>query len=97
MGRRHRQKPGVYLIQDERGPIKIGVTSLTGEYKLRAVQYGNPRPLRLLAIVDGTERHEELLHRMLIKFWIHGEWFEVPTGKPREAILKFFQLDNTYL
>src|SRR5262249_46947755 len=70
------QTRGLYFIQDEAGPIKIGVAD-DAVARLRSLQGGNPRELLLLAYVpdapDGLERE---LHLRLIDRRMRGEWFE---------------------
>lgn len=54
----------IYFIQEQPdGAIKIGHTA-TGNVRerLRKMQTGNSRPLRVLGVTDGTFATEGLLH-----------------------------------
>lgn len=62
----------VYAISDG-SAIKIGKTDGHPIQRLRSLQTGNPRPLRLLAYTQGQER---LLHTYFSQEAIHGEWFK---------------------
>lgn len=66
----------IYFIQEGLdGPIKIG-TALDVAKRLKPLQAGNPRPLRVLALSPGDWRDETRLHMKLSRHHIRGEWFE---------------------
>lgn len=89
-----RAKSGIYLVKDPSGPIKLGITGLTPEYRMRGIQGGNPRPLTLLACKDGDHRHEKILQEVLKDYHIHHEWFHPPQGKALNVLLQFFDLEH---
>lgn len=66
---------GVYFIQDEDGPIKIGYGS-DPIARLRLLQVGNPRELTMLGWFEAPVEVERNLHRRLAAYQIRGEWFE---------------------
>lgn len=64
----------IYAEQVER--VKIGFTRTSVEKRLSELQCGSPVPLTLLAIIGGTVKHEQELHRLFKRFHVRGEWFE---------------------
>lgn len=69
----------VYLVAEaEEGPVKIGRSS---DYwkRLKEIQIGNPRPLRLKALLYTRECEviEAQVHDRLGRRRIRGEWFDV--------------------
>lgn len=76
----------VYLIcEADDGPIKIGYGKdpIT---RLRDMQTGNPRPLRIERVVIGGRAVEKMLHQMWLSFAVGGsagtEWFR-PEARPQ--------------
>lgn len=71
----------VYLLQSgDSNEIKIGFSSQIGR-RLRALQTGQPKRLKVLAMVNGDRTVESLLHRIFADFRIPDagtEWFELP-------------------
>ena len=74
----------VYFIQEgDDGPIKIGVSTIGSVHgRLRSVQRGNPRVLRLRRVVRGGYGLEGTLHKRYAEHRMVGEWFE-----PHEEVL----------
>ena len=75
----------VYIIAESKiSPVKIGVAgSLNG--RLRELQIGNPRRLRLLYSIEvgghrRARRVESMVHALCAEHRIRGEWFK------REAV-----------
>jgi len=69
----------VYFIQARYGAIKIGHSS-DPEARLRCLQTGTSKPLRLIAKFPFESRAEAAglereLHRKLHKYRCRGEWF----------------------
>ena len=65
----------VYFIQEgENGPIKIG-RSGNPEKRLGNLQEGNPRKLKIIAVLHGDRQRENEIHHELRRFGIRGEWF----------------------
>lgn len=67
----------VYFVQAGRnGPIKIGVTTVWVEERMKTLQCGNHRELRLVGIIccRGHEL-EARIHRHFAPSRIRGEWF----------------------
>jgi hypothetical protein len=67
----------VYFIQEGKdGPIKIGVsTQARLRSRVRELQTGNHRCLRLLGSFGGGLPEERRLHRELWDHLLGGEWF----------------------
>lgn len=74
-----RRLRGVYFIQEGgSGPIKIGhAAGVDGVWtRFVSLQMGNPRPLRLLHVIEGAEKaHEDELHARFARLHMRGEWF----------------------
>lgn len=68
----------IYYIQDEGGPIKIGLTHTENnlQSRLSQCQVSNPRKLTLLAVEPGDAQREKDLHKQFSKYHIRGEWFK---------------------
>jgi len=67
----------VYLIKEDGryGAVKIG-TGWNPALRLRTFQVGNPRRLRLVAVLADPEHvWEQRLHTVFNKEHIRGEWF----------------------
>lgn len=66
----------VYFVQDtERGLIKVGFTTKEMRGRLKELQCGNPFPIAVLALVQGTRLDEKLLHDRFEILRFRGEWF----------------------
>lgn len=63
----------VYLITDETA-YKIGY-SVNPQKRVAELQTGNPRVLKLVASMPGTEADEKALHAKYIKHNLLQEWF----------------------
>ena len=68
----------VYMVSDGRY-IKIGVTK-NMERRIRSISTGNPRPLKIMAIIDvgyNLDAHsvEKDLHEHIAEARATGEWF----------------------
>lgn len=75
---------GLYFIQEgEDGPIKIGRGEAEG--RMKALQTGNPRELRVRAAVPNEGYTEIFWHAVFKDARIRGEWFR-PTAELRAAI-----------
>ena len=61
-----------YFIEDETGPIKIGI-SYDAVHRLETLQLANPRRLKLLGYLPANR--EEILHTQFAHARIRGEWF----------------------
>lgn len=66
----------VYLVQagPRGGPVKIGY-SRTPLKRIRKMQTGNPRRLRLLAVIDGPRSLERRIQETFKLDRVNGEWF----------------------
>ena len=58
------------------GPIKIGFTSSHAEKRMAQLQTGHHEKLHLLGTIPGSISDEKSLHKELVNYHIHGEWFE---------------------
>ena len=72
---RSAKKGFVYLLCDGSGYWKIGWTQYECEKRIKELQCGNPKQLRLIAQIDGSLGDEARLHQRFASFWIRGEWF----------------------
>ena len=65
----------IYLIANrEEDFCKIGF-SLSPDARLLQLQTGNPYPLELVAVIEGTIIEEKELHKKFADFKLEGEWF----------------------
>jgi hypothetical protein len=85
----------LYIIDMEGAPFfKLGYsghpTSVEG--RLRALQPGNPKQLKVLLVVEGEWEIEQRLHRLLRALNVHaprGEWFIwTPVTREMAELLK---------
>lgn len=78
-------EPGfVYFVQAvEGGPIKIG-WSVDPDKRLKELQGGNPKELKLIGIEAGDMQHERELHGRFRDHRMFGEWF-----MPEPVILEY--------
>lgn len=65
----------VYFIQSGAGPIKIGFTVGDPIDRMKTLQTGSPKTLRLLAAIKATPQMERFLHKALRRHRLRGEWF----------------------
>lgn len=74
-----RRKRGTYVYFVEAigsGRVKIGFTK-SPEDRLGSIQTGCPFPLKLLAVVAGSEFDESELHERFASYRSQGEWFRL--------------------
>lgn len=73
----HKNPPFIYFIrQGHNGPIKIGFTKADIYGRIKRLQTGNHLPLKVLAIIDGASKKQEVsLHSKFSAFKVYGEWF----------------------
>ena len=94
--RKPRPQCFVYVLQAEGDtPIKIGKAKDV-HHRMAVLQTGNPRPLRLRAVLVGDLELEAELHRELRGRRMVGEWFDymrVPLSPYKEET----EDDNTIL
>lgn len=77
----------VYLISDESGRVKIGVSNdIDG--RLRSLQTANPEKLTLLATCHGGEALEKRLHERYEDRRLEREWFKLKRGVVGDLILE---------
>lgn len=72
----------LYLIADPGGAVKVGIAECA-EQRLRDLQTGNPRKLRLIQAWahDDARRIEARVHATLRRFRTYGEWFALAAEK----------------
>lgn len=83
------QVAGVYVIaESDTGPCKIGF-AVDAPARLKFLQAGNPRPLRLVSCVPHVMHRdiERRVHWALANRQIHGEWFDVTAADATAAVL----------
>lgn len=77
----------IYFIQEgENGPVKVG-KGVSTVARIKQLQTGNPRPLKIYAVVPGYSSLETRIKKDLAEFQINGEWFN-STSKLFEYIDK---------
>lgn len=82
--RRPRRRGWVYFVASGESAIKVGVAR-DEKARLKALQIGNPVPLKLLAVVPGDGDTELRLHRAFSDYRISGEWFRLE-GPVKELV-----------
>lgn len=81
----------IYAISDGHC-VKIGYTSQPPEKRLRQLQTGNPRRLRLIDTLEGDHEVESYIHRYFDKDRIRNlEWFNLK----EELVSDFFSYIRT--
>ena len=67
----------VYLIRaGDDGLVKIGHTTQSIEHRLRTLQTGSSRQLRVIRTLNGPRRAERKFHEHFSERRRHGEWFD---------------------
>lgn len=87
-------KASVYVIECE-GLIKIGVSEFSAQDRIRALQTGNPFPLRVVAEAEFSDAHrkERHFHTIYDTYRVRGEWFKLPPDILKGFLL-IFKLRN---
>lgn len=68
-------KSFVYLLADEDNEfMKIGTTTKLFS-RIKDIQTGNPRELRIIGLMKGGKKEEEELHERFNRYRKRGEWF----------------------
>lgn len=84
----------VYLITDGEHNYKIGVTiDLQG--RLRQLQTGNHRKLKIVASFEGTEADERRYHEKFRFNKVSGEWFSFDAHGEIELVAEFNCLEHS--
>lgn len=65
--------------------MKVGYTSDVSR-RLAELQAANPRKLRIIAVVPGTQKLEAAFHTVLAPYRTTGEWFKI-TGDVRKLLI----------
>lgn len=85
----------VYVIEEEgddpRRRVKIGI-AYDPDRRLRTLQTGSSRPLRLLATAPGGQNVESRLHSRFASQRLEGEWFDLTTEQ-LDVLLQDFGAD----
>lgn len=73
----------IYVIGNEDGYVKIGITSGSIERRLRAIQTGSSTKLHVVRTWEPTGENsdrigERILHRLFRYYRANGEWFHLP-------------------
>src|ERR1700751_945933 len=81
---RYRRAGTIYLVEGN-GRYKIGISQQSAKARLRSLQTGSPVPLKIIhsAIVCDCGFAEQLAHGLLMRFRLHGEWFECTEERAR--------------
>ena len=64
----------LYVIEEEGGNFKVGVSNDVVQ-RLKMLQCGNPRKLRVVEVFDNEPGLEKLIHITLDHRKLNGEWF----------------------
>lgn len=64
-----------FLYCEAASAVKIGFTTQNVRLRMGAIQCGNPYPVVLLALLNGTTATEEELHLKFQDLWMRGEWY----------------------
>jgi hypothetical protein len=64
----------VYILQAG-SFLKIGFTTKTVDARIGELQTGCPYPIRVLAVIRGSQKLESELHRRFAAHRAEGEWF----------------------
>lgn len=77
----------IYLIEGG-GRYKIGISQGSAKKRLSGLQTGSPVRLQLIdsALVLDCSRAEQLAHGLLMRFHLHGEWFECTEEQARATL-----------
>lgn len=70
----------IYLISNQCGQYKIGVTKNKISNRIKEFKTGNPDELKLFHFFETPNAYkiEKVLHRQYSHFNVSGEWFELP-------------------
>ena len=71
------KRPGYVYIVEAVGTeaIKVGFTSLDPEKRLRDLQTGSHHELKFIALFSVSKDYERVIHDVLKKHHIRGEWY----------------------
>jgi hypothetical protein len=72
----------VYVLECG-GFLKVGHSSKSVEARMSELQIGNPKRLRVVAVVEGGPALERRLHNELADYHVGGEWFALCVGSER--------------
>lgn len=80
------------IRETETSYYKIGYTTQTPIARLRELQTGNPRQLKIVRYVEieNAYRVEQLLHQVLGKWHVTREWFNIPP-QDESAVFTLFE------
>lgn len=73
----------IYVIGNEDGYVKIGITSGSIQSRLRSIQTGSSTKLHVIRTWEPTGKNadrigEETLHKQFGHYRVSGEWFDLP-------------------
>lgn len=72
---RGRSDGWVYFMAAGQGDIKIG-WARDPDKRLRELQVGNPKRLKILGVIPGSRLTEKEIHRYYAAARVTGEWFK---------------------
>lgn len=81
----------IYFISDGEF-VKIGYTAGEPSKRLKSLQTGHPKSLKLLKSVPGDSETERECHHALAQYRVSGEWFQL--CKPVQSFIKSFLGNN---
>ena len=67
----------IYFVVQQDKYVKIGFADKNPKERLRALQCGNPHPLKILKIIEGGFDLEKELHKRFRAARIKKEWFNL--------------------
>ena len=71
--------------------FKVGYSKNAPDARVKELQTGNPRTLRLVryVMIDDAYRVEQLLHNVLGKWHVRNEWFCITQSELHTAMMLF--------
>lgn len=88
--KKYKGKRGTLYVVECAGVMKIGMTSLKVDIRLRAIDTHCPLPLRKVLIqripLAGLAYAESYLHDLFKDKWVKGEWFAVTDDEVKAAM-----------
>ena len=77
---------GIYAIQLDSGPVKIGYTANDPRLRRATIQSHHAEKATLIGFMSGSRADEKSIHLKLLQSHIRGEWFN-----PTNQVLSFIK------
>jgi hypothetical protein len=66
---------GFIYVMECAGYYKIGWTAASPRQRMVGIQVGNPLPVTLVGVIEGSQAAEAEWHAAFKDKWVRGEWF----------------------